>query len=95
MSLTALGMCSKAAIIAGPFADNAGAWAWVDRHYADFKRLSRLVPGGVKDRTAADLNAIRLIVKTELLAALERMMPQIAAVLGEACPSTDEGIPDD
>jgi hypothetical protein len=46
-------------------------------------------------RAALDLKQIELIIRIEMLEALQRALPQIEAVLREAYPSTDEGIPDD
>jgi hypothetical protein len=83
-------------IIAGPFPTNEAGWAWIDRHHGEGKHVSRFpVSGGVMDRAALDLKQIELIIRIEMLEALQRALPQIAAVLREAYPNTDEeGIPD-
>ena len=49
----------------------------------------------VNDRIALDLKQIELIIRIEMLEALQRALPQIATVLGETYPNTDqEEIPD-
>jgi hypothetical protein len=49
----------------------------------------------VKDPITLDLNQIELVIRIEMLEALQRVMPQIEAVLREAYPDTDQQeIPD-
>jgi hypothetical protein len=72
-------------IIAGPFT-NESAWIWIDRHQGEPIKCGRMIrqsTPGVRDRTAVDLAAIQLIIRTELEKARERMLPQIEAVLRE------------
>jgi hypothetical protein len=64
-------------VVAGPFVTNESAWRWLDRHEGEpsssMLRRSSLVTSGVRDRTAADLNQIKLIINTEMQMALSRM----------------------
>jgi hypothetical protein len=82
-------------IIAGPFVYNAEAWRWIEGHCGESKSMPRMATEesasligccGVKDRTAADLKQIELIIRTELHEAHARIMPQIEAVLRDTYP---------
>ena len=84
-------------IVAGPFVYHVEAWRWIDRYQGESETMPRFCKsdarGGVHDRTTVDLVQIRLIVRTEMLAACERMLPQIEAVLNESYPTPPEEIP--
>ena len=68
-------------IIAGPFSDNAAAWRWIDRHQGERERMPARRSGGVVDRTAVDTRQIELVMKTEVLKAIQAAMPQVEAIL--------------
>ena len=44
----------------------------------------------MKDRIALDLRQIELVIRIEMLKALQQALPQIEAVLREIYPDTDE-----
>ena len=44
----------------------------------------------MKDRIALDLKQIELVIRIELLKALQQALPQIEKVLREIYPDTDE-----
>jgi hypothetical protein len=48
----------------------------------------------VKDRIALDLKQIELVIKIEMLKALQQALPQIEAVLREASDTDQQEIPD-
>jgi hypothetical protein len=86
-------------VVAGPFPDNAAAWRWIDRYEGEGKSMPQFpaersdsISGGVKDRVALDLKAIELSLRIAALESVQRVMPQIEAVLREAYP--DKEIPD-
>jgi hypothetical protein len=78
-------------IVAGPYVYHAEAWRWIDRHHGESESMPRFqksnASGGVQDRTTVDLIQVKLIIRTELQAAYERMVPQIEAVLRETYPN--------
>jgi hypothetical protein len=46
----------------------------------------------VQDHIAVDLNQIELVIRIEMLEALQRVMSQIEAVLREIYPDTDDRV---
>jgi hypothetical protein len=72
--------------VAGPFETNELAWRWHDHHIGEPCASMPPRSSGVQDSSAVDLSQIKLIINTEMQAALSRMLPQIEAVLRESYP---------